>query len=289
MYRRILVATDHSAEAVAGARLARRLAAPAATMAFLHALPLQTRRAFGLAPPGLDPVGSMGGPANVLRAASATDEGRADEAIARREMESWLGSAGFSDAQPIVASGEAGELIVRHADEVAADLTVMGLRGQGRAERALMGSTAQHVLRKGRSDLLLARADVPERVSRVGIAVGFDPTGQHAARKAREVASQGELVLLHVWDADPVRGAAEGEGAGSGPQRFNAEFLGGAARIVEASGDPQKEILRFAERERLDLLVMGHHQQGFLARLLLDSVSEDVVAHAPCSLLLVRG
>jgi len=48
-----------------------------------------------------------------------------------------------------------------------------------------------------------------------------------------------------------------------------------------------KEIIDKAERWHADLIVVGSHGYGFWGRL-LGSVSNDVVHHAPCSVLVVR-
>jgi len=47
-------------------------------------------------------------------------------------------------------------------------------------------------------------------------------------------------------------------------------------------GDPSAEIVHFAEREHVDLIVMGTHGRTGLTRLLMGSVAEAVVRRAPC-------
>jgi nucleotide-binding universal stress UspA family protein len=68
-----------------------------------------------------------------------------------------------------------------------------------------------------------------------------------------------------------------------------AEALGGvdADRIVEV-GDPASAICEIAERIGADVIVIGSHGRGFVQRVVLGSVSEHVVRHAPCPVLVVR-
>ena len=55
------------------------------------------------------------------------------------------------------------------------------------------------------------------------------------------------------------------------------------------TGDPREQILEAIEREHVGLLVVGSHGRTGLARLLLGSVSSHAVAHAPCSVLVVKA
>lgn len=52
-------------------------------------------------------------------------------------------------------------------------------------------------------------------------------------------------------------------------------------------GPPDKEIVELAADWKADLIVVGSHGRGFWGRL-LGSVSDGVVHHAPCSVLVVR-
>jgi universal stress protein A len=53
-------------------------------------------------------------------------------------------------------------------------------------------------------------------------------------------------------------------------------------------GDPFWEICQAAEQEPADLIVMGSHGRTGLAHVLLGSVAERVVRHAPCPVLVAR-
>jgi nucleotide-binding universal stress UspA family protein len=54
------------------------------------------------------------------------------------------------------------------------------------------------------------------------------------------------------------------------------------------SGTPADEIVRDAERHASDLVVVGARGLGAFKRLVLGSVSESVLRHAPCPVLVVR-
>jgi nucleotide-binding universal stress UspA family protein len=54
------------------------------------------------------------------------------------------------------------------------------------------------------------------------------------------------------------------------------------------TGSPEQVIVEEAERWEADLIVIGSHGHGFWKRAWLGSVSNGVVHHAPCSVLVVR-
>jgi len=54
-------------------------------------------------------------------------------------------------------------------------------------------------------------------------------------------------------------------------------------------GSPESRIVETAEQMPADLIVVGSHGYNRWERLLLGSVSDSVVHHAPCSVLVVRS
>ena len=62
----------------------------------------------------------------------------------------------------------------------------------------------------------------------------------------------------------------------------------GRVRVDSKVALPYPEILRFAEQNGIDLIVMGTHGRGGVSHLLLGSIAEKVVRRAPCPVLTVR-
>ena len=60
------------------------------------------------------------------------------------------------------------------------------------------------------------------------------------------------------------------------------------AELVQLSGSPFVEIIRYAREVQADLIVLGTHGRGAIAHMLLGSVAERVVRKAPCPVLTVR-
>ena len=57
---------------------------------------------------------------------------------------------------------------------------------------------------------------------------------------------------------------------------------------VVTKGIPYEEITRFAETNKVDLIVLATHGRTGLDRLLFGSTAEQVVRYAPCPVLSVR-
>ncbi len=58
--------------------------------------------------------------------------------------------------------------------------------------------------------------------------------------------------------------------------------------VIEPVSSTVGAIIEYAEKEDVDLIVMGTRGLGGFKKLLLGSVSTGVVSHAPCSVMIVR-
>jgi nucleotide-binding universal stress UspA family protein len=54
-------------------------------------------------------------------------------------------------------------------------------------------------------------------------------------------------------------------------------------------GAPDETLIEAAKQWQADLIVIGSHGRGFWGRMLLGSITDALVHHAPCSVLVVRG
>lgn len=53
-------------------------------------------------------------------------------------------------------------------------------------------------------------------------------------------------------------------------------------------GSPARAVVEEAENWKADLIVTGSHGYGFWGRVVIGSVSQAIINHAPCSVLIVR-
>ncbi len=135
--------------------------------------------------------------------------------------------------------------------------------------------------------------------------VDFSPGSRRAMRVAIRLANEAgaELVLAHAWHVPPVAFAGEhvfAPGVMEELERSARTALDEAAREATAHGAerlttkllggmPRHEIVKLLDHDpAFDLVVMGTHGRTGLARILLGSVAESTVRHAPCSVLAIR-
>jgi nucleotide-binding universal stress UspA family protein len=72
-------------------------------------------------------------------------------------------------------------------------------------------------------------------------------------------------------------------------ERFGLEELRGLDVHREIiRGVPYEEIIKFAEKNQIDLIVIGTHGRTGLEKLFFGSTAEQVVRRAPCAVLTVR-
>jgi nucleotide-binding universal stress UspA family protein len=67
-----------------------------------------------------------------------------------------------------------------------------------------------------------------------------------------------------------------------------AEAIGVQARYLQPNGRPGLAICTIARESQVDLIVVGSHSRQGLSEMLLGSVSNYVVHHAPCPVMVIH-
>ena len=210
-----------------------------------------------------------------------------------------------------VVEGDPRDVIVTTAREWNADLIAMGARGLGAVARFLLGSVSLAVAREAPCPVLVCKG-APRELRAVTVALdGSD----HARRALDWLATSLSLPtdvrvrVLGVAEpqhypatapaivAAPLRAAAasiDAERRAALEKELSTAAKGLAARLpafetVVTTGVPADVIVQDAAHSSADLLVVGARGLGGLRRLLLGSVSETVLTHAACSVLVVRS
>jgi nucleotide-binding universal stress UspA family protein len=292
---KIVVGVDLSPGSEIAARRATELAAHhGAELVLVHAVTLPEHPAV---PSSMQPLAENW--FQVLHARLA--ENRA----ALAELRTRLSASGVTVSQALI-DRYPDEALVQAATELHADLIVVGSRHRGGLRHWLLGSVAEHLVRTAPVSVLVARAGDPDQgFERIVVGTDFSEHAEVALERALELARPGATVdVVHCFhvgllepDVNPSfgnlyddvleivsrdaheRGAALLARHAAAPVTLRFEFL-------EAS--PREGLCDLAEQRRADLVAVGSHGRRGLRRLILGSVAEATVRHAPCSVFVVH-
>lgn len=230
-------------------------------------------------------------------------------------LASQASSEGVSSQHHLV-DGSPADAICAAAEEVSADLVILGSHGYTGFKRFLLGSVAEKVVRMCKSSVLVARTPtIPdEGFHHVLLATDFSDSAGAAIDQACGLAAEDAAFdVLHCWQ---VSGFAEGPsepavGPSVGPVAMYSSLA--ATVTEEATKHGQEAVSRIANAQRkatfhlvetrptagiqtfledqehaYDLVAVGTHGRTGLSRLVLGSVAEVTVRYSPCSVLVAR-
>jgi nucleotide-binding universal stress UspA family protein len=146
-------------------------------------------------------------------------------------------------------------------------------------------------------------------IERILIGTDFSPCARGALDFALELAQKqgARISMLHAWNAPPIVSAVDAPPLIEMPglpgvtltEYVHDDAERALTKLVEEVrarapalesqlllGDPRNVIVEASSR--YDLVVLGTHGRGGLARMLLGSVADYVVRHAQCPVLTVR-
>ncbi|MDX2100021.1 MAG: universal stress protein [Leptolyngbyaceae cyanobacterium bins.59] len=198
----------------------------------------------------------------------------------------------------VLRQGDPKATVCQVAEEIDADLIIMGSRGLKRLESILENSVSQYVFQLSARPMLLVKDDIyVKRINRIMVAVDGSEAAQQCLKLAlfllRDIKG-GHLMLAHVSkDAKAKTGAEDPILA---PAVAEAKKLGIDCRSFSSTGKAGEEICRLAEENNVDLLMLGSPDRRpsiaksmpDLDRLLGTSLSDYVRVYAECPVLLAR-
>lgn len=216
-----------------------------------------------------------------------------------------------------VEIGRSYDEIVKAARDLDADLIVISTHGFTGIKHVLIGSTTERVVRHAPCPVLVVRVrehefvrtdahetKAPVELKKILVTADFSNCSMRALHYAIRFAAQfhASLTLLHVVHLDgygtsdayaefdypvlvqAVRSAAK--------QRMRelvsaTPFGGVPVKTAVCEGHAVQEICSFAETHNFDLILTATHGYTGFKHILIGSVAEHVVRHAPCPVLVV--
>ncbi|MBE9197635.1 MULTISPECIES: universal stress protein [unclassified Nodularia (in: cyanobacteria)] len=210
-----------------------------------------------------------------------------------------------SQVSSILRQGDPKDVVCQVADEMDANLIIMGSRGLKRLQSILSNSVSQYVFQLSSRPMLLVKDDIyVKKIKRVMVAMDNSDSAKKCLSLAlfllRDIPGS-QLILTNVTtdlrgktsevtDINPEKNSVLAEAVAE------AQKYGVQTRCVTSSGKPGEEICRQAEELNTDLLLIGSPDRrpsvakSFvdIDRLIGASLSDYVRVNATCPVLLAR-
>jgi nucleotide-binding universal stress UspA family protein len=231
----------------------------------------------------------------------------------RRRLEEWrerLTGQGV-EISHVIRDGFADTALAETADDTGADLLVVGTHGRSGLKRFFLGSISERVVRLSHTNVMVARAldDGHGGYRRILVPTDFSAPAARALELAFDLAApDAKIEVVHFWQV-PVTAAtpyapfkaaedalatvreALAESAQQNGERLLDRYRSSSVELtyhaVEAS--PAHGIQERLAQGSYELVAVGSHGRRGIRRLLLGSVAELTVRHAPCSVLVAHG
>jgi nucleotide-binding universal stress UspA family protein len=215
----------------------------------------------------------------------------------------WAQTRRFSMADRIhchAVEGRADLQLCAFAEELKADLLIIGATRRGRVRHSLLGSTAEQVLRRAQVPVLLIRRPLAHPVRRVLLSTDLSELASaiHEAALDTVEAICGQeplearvLLVCHYNQAISARMSREfaTKAAVSGLRQFLAERLHRRTPVSPCIriGNPSTEIISEAGEWKADLIVLGSHCARGFARLYFGSTAAATLRGSNCNALVI--
>jgi nucleotide-binding universal stress UspA family protein len=233
------------------------------------------------------------------------------EQTALKELKQVATECGVSSAKCDVLGGAPPfDEICRLGQTIPADLIVMPTHGRTGLKHVFLGSTAERIVQHSSCPVLVTRKSSGEsnpsrfRVRTILVPVDFSSCSREGLRYAIAFANEfgARIILVHasylgyvyscegtaIYDIPGLQKAAREaaerkmreliRSVNFGPVKFETAF-------TEAS--PVIDICGFAKDHDVDLIITSTHGFTGFTHVLIGSIAEQVVRHAPCSVLVV--
>ena len=217
------------------------------------------------------------------------------------------------DWESLVIVGPAAQEITREARERAVDIVLTATQGRRVLKRMLLGSVTERLMRTLPCPLLVIpaadgeAAAMPEaalRFKRILVGCDFSPDADLAFRHGLSLAQefQAELHLMHVIETplytETLKPVFAHQPASTAVIRDFLQSKVDALVPQEArhwcqpvtvleEGQPYRQLLRYAEEQAIDLIVLGVRGHGLIGTMFLGSTTDRVIRRANCPVLSV--
>jgi nucleotide-binding universal stress UspA family protein len=178
--------------------------------------------------------------------------------------------------------------IVVEAEKLKPQLIIIGRYGRTGLTRLFMGSIAARVIGLSPVNVLVIPLEDSLAFQRLLIASDGSPYSHAALMEATAMAARAGIELLGVAVAREEGEISETretlQRMRTAANREGVSFQGISPQGLAAD----EGIIQVARENRVDLIIMGSHGRTGFKRLFMGSVTERVIGHTPCPVLVVK-
>ena len=239
----------------------------------------------------------------VLSARTRRDRPAWHEPKERIAAVEWQLRRDLADAflQPtiVVEEGDPAELALNTARDHGCDLIVVGIARDEAFGRLLLGGTVDALIRSTTVPLLVVKNRTHGRYEHLVVATDFSTDSRAALHLGSRIQPRG-ATLFHAFDA-PFSGWTGKTQYLADAQRnaleASARFLGEAGlpddarqaiHAIAEHGALSDLLQDYVQKQRVDLILLGLPERGFVMETLIGSRARAVLDFVPCDILLVR-
>jgi nucleotide-binding universal stress UspA family protein len=207
--------------------------------------------------------------------------------------------------ETVINVGNPADAIVRKAEEIDADLVLIGAGEQSPFGHVFLGPVASAVMQHASRPVLAVRPGEPAVTFRkILCPVDMSETSARGLANATQLARAfgSQLIVLsvvpsHSWPPTLAESGHLSEAIAAYQRNWRVEFDQFLTMCAIADvewrkevriGVPHEEIAASAKEHQADLIVMGSTGRTGLARILMGSVTRRIIQRLPCSLLTTK-
>jgi nucleotide-binding universal stress UspA family protein len=221
------------------------------------------------------------------------------EKAARNELEKFFPPKEYPQGDcEVLIGGSVAEEILNYAQMGKYDLIVLGSHGRSAVGRILLGSVTQRIIRNSEIPVMIVKdlkhsSKHYQGFERVLCPTDFSDTSMKCLDLGTQFANflKADFDLIHVVDVASFKDMNKYY---SIPLEENCELntdltlrklienkkLIGEVRVATLMGEPDREILKYAEENKINFILMASHRKRGLDRILMGSVTASVVARS---------
>ena len=203
-----------------------------------------------------------------------------------------------------LVEGNVIDAITTQANNLNANLLIIGAQESSFIRQRLLGTTAERLLRMTQCSVLSVKQPPRMAYQSVLVPIDFSPWSIGAVHLAQTVAPQAKLTLLHAYEVPfeaQMRIAGEKKGeiqnyrdkvCQDAKTRLNqtAKDAGLATDWypLVVHGNAVQKILEQEDEQGVDLIIIGRHGLGMVEELFLGSNARQLLIHAKCDVLIAN-